>query len=140
MSTDDWEADRVALEARTLSLSELLARRRLVLRADLLRPLAHWITPEAEARRFDTRFFAARVPAGQVCRVAGTEADSRLWVRPADALADGLALMPPTRAVLEDLARFDDVAGSLSAPRSIRTVLPRVEVGADGVVRLAERG
>ena len=140
VSTDDWEADRVALEARTLSLSELLARRRLVLRADLLRPLAHWITPEAEARRFDTRFFAARVPAGQVCRVAGTEADSRLWVRPADALADGLALMPPTRAVLEDLARFDDVAGSLAAPRSIRTVLPRVEVGADGVVRLAERG
>ncbi len=137
VSTDEWEAERGALEAREQSLSELLARRGLVLRADLLRPLAHWITPEAEARRFDTRFFAARVPAGQVCRWAGSEADARSWTRPAEALADGRALMPPTRAVLEDLAAFPDVDAALAAEREIRTVLPRVVVGDDGSVRLA---
>jgi hypothetical protein len=43
---------------------QLLARRGLLLRADLLRPCAHWITPEVEPERFDTRFFVARLPAG----------------------------------------------------------------------------
>jgi glyoxylase-like metal-dependent hydrolase (beta-lactamase superfamily II) len=48
VSSDEWEEERRALEAREQSLSELLARRGLVLRADLLRPLAHWITPEVD--------------------------------------------------------------------------------------------
>jgi 8-oxo-dGTP pyrophosphatase MutT (NUDIX family) len=125
VSGDDWEAEREALEAREQSLSQLLERRNLVLRADLLRPLAHWITPEAEPRRFDTRFFLAAMPAGQLCRDVGGEADTRVWVRPADALGSGLMLMPPTRSVLVDLARFDDVAGALAAERQVPTVLPR---------------
>ena len=134
VSTDDWEAERVALEAREQSLSELLARRGLVLRADLLRPLAHWITPEVESKRFDTRFFVARVPQGQVCRDAGSEADQRLWVRPAEALSSGLGIMPPTAAVLTDLAEHDDVDAALAAPREIRTVLPKLLVGDDDAV------
>jgi 8-oxo-dGTP pyrophosphatase MutT (NUDIX family) len=142
VSTDEWEAERTALEAREQSLSDLLERRRLVLRTDLLRPLAHWITPEVEPKRFDTRFFVARVPAGQTCRDVGTEADRRLWVRPADALAaaasDGLTLMPPTLAALEDLAGHADVEASLAAPRTLRTVLPRAVVDADGEVRLVD--
>ena len=136
VSTDEWEAERAALEAREHSLSELLVRRRLVLRADLLRPLAHWITPEVEAKRFDTRFFAARMPAGQVCRDAGSEADLRQWVRPADALSRGLTLMRPTLAVLRELAAYDDVDSALAAERTIRTVLPRVVVDDDGRARL----
>lgn len=135
VSTDAWEAERAALEARRQSLSELLARRGLVLRADLLRPLAHWVTPEVEDRRFDTRFFAARLPQGQICREVGTEADLRLWVRPADALAQGLRLMSPTVAVLQDLAAHDDVEAALAADRRIRRVLPRV-VLEDREVRL----
>ena len=136
VSTDEWEAERAALEAREHSLSELLSRRRLVVRADLLRPLAHWITPAAEAKRFDTRFFAARMPAGQVCREVGTEADSRVWVRPKDALEQGLTLMAPTLAVLRDLAAYDDVEASLAAERTIRTVQPHFVVDEDGDVRL----
>ncbi len=142
VSTDEWEAERTALEARESSLSELLERRGLVLRADLLRPLAHWITPEVEPKRFDTRFFLARMPAGQVCREVGTEADRRLWIRPVDALAaartDGLTLMPPTLAVLEDLAAHADVEACLAAPRRLRTVLPRAVVADDGEVRLVD--
>ena len=134
VSTDDWEAERVALEAREQTLSELLARRGLVLRADLLRPLAHWITPEAEPKRFDTRFFLAELPAGQVCRDAGTEADSRLWVRPQDALDRGLAMMPPTESALRDVASAPDVAAALAAPRTISPVMPTFVLGEDGLV------
>ena len=134
VSTDEWEAERVALEAREQSLSQLLERRGLVLRADLLRPLAHWITPEVESKRFDTRFFVARVPQGQVCREVGSEADSRLWVRPDDALDRRLGMLPPTAAVLRELAAFDDVDAALTAPREIRTVLPKLLVGDDDSV------
>ncbi len=135
VSTDEWEAERAALEAREHSLSELLSRRSLVLRADLLRPLAHWITPEVETKRFDTRFFVARMPAGQVCRDAGSEADERLWVRPQDALQQGLNLMPPTLAVLQDLASHDDVEAALAAERTISTVMPRLVVADDGTLQ-----
>jgi 8-oxo-dGTP pyrophosphatase MutT (NUDIX family) len=138
VSTDEWEAERAALEAREQSLSQLLTRRRLVLRADLLRPLAHWITPEVETKRFDTRFFLAQMPAGQVCREVGTEADVRQWLRPADALRQGLSLMPPTVAVLRDLAAHADVDAALAAERELRTVLPRVVVDDDGDVRLVD--
>jgi 8-oxo-dGTP pyrophosphatase MutT (NUDIX family) len=134
VSTDDWEAERVALEGREQSLSELLARRALVLRADLLRPLAHWVTPEVESKRFDTRFFVARVPEGQVCREAGSEADQRLWVRPQSALDGQLGMLPPTAAVLADLAGHADVDAALGAPREIRTVLPKLLVGDDDSV------
>ena len=134
VSSDEWEAEREALEGRKHSLSELLARRGLVLRADLLRPLAHWITPEVEPKRFDTRFFVAEVPAGQVCRHVGSEADSRVWVRPQDALDQRLHMLPPTAAVLADLAAHPDVRSALAAEREISPVMPKLRVEDDGSV------
>jgi 8-oxo-dGTP pyrophosphatase MutT (NUDIX family) len=136
VSTDEWEGERVALEGRQHSLSELLSRRGLVLRSDLLRPLAHWITPEVEPKRFDTRFFLARLPAGQVTRAAGTEADQRVWLRPGDALEQGLTMLPPTRAVLTELSSYDDVDAALAAPRAISPVLPKLLVEDDRLVFL----
>jgi len=140
VSTDEWEAERTALEAREQSLSELLARRGLVLRADLLRPLAHWITPEVEPKRFDTRFFLAELPTGQVCREAGSEADQRLWARPADALADGLRMMPPTAAALEQVRDAPDVAAALAVPRRLTPVMPVLELDEDGRTVLRHPG
>jgi hypothetical protein len=67
-----------------------------------------------------------------VAREVGGEADQRVWVRPADALEQGLRMMPPTVAVLEDLARFDDVAAALEAPRAVAPVLPRLVVDGAG--------
>ncbi|HWG92830.1 MAG TPA: NUDIX hydrolase [Mycobacteriales bacterium] len=134
VSSAEWEAERVALEAREQSLTELLARRSLVLRADLLSPLAHWITPEVEPRRFDTRFFVAEVPAGQVPRDVGGEAVERRWVRPADALQQGLVMLPPTAAALSDLAAHADVAAALRAERTVRPVLPKLVVHDDDSV------
>jgi 8-oxo-dGTP pyrophosphatase MutT (NUDIX family) len=140
VSTDEWEAERVALEAREQSLSQLLVRRGLVLRSDLLSYLAHWITPEVEPKRFDTRFFLAEMPGGQIARHVGGEADQRAWVRPQDALDQRLRMMPPTAAVLADLARFDDVAGALAAPREVLPVLPKLVVGDDDEVAFVVPG
>jgi 8-oxo-dGTP pyrophosphatase MutT (NUDIX family) len=130
VSTDEWEAERVALEAHEQSLSQLLARRGLVLRADLLRPMAHWITPEIEKRRFDTRFFLAALPAGQVCREAGNEADHSVWVKPS-ATGD-LPLLLPTVTALKTVADLPDVATGLTRPWEFETIRPVLEITDDG--------
>ena len=131
-SGDDWEADRQALLDRSQSLAELLARRGLVLRGDLLRPWAHWITPEIEERRYDTRFFVAALPAGQRTRDVSTESDRVTWMRPAEAVAGGRAgempMLPPTLVTLTELAAYDSVAEVLAARRDIRPRLPEARL------------
>lgn len=133
-TTTAWEAERVALETREQSLCELLSRRALVLRADLLRPLARWITPEVEPKRFDTRFFLAKVPPGQVCRAVGGEADERLWVRPRDALQRRLPMLPATALTLHQLAGGHAVSDLFMARREIRPLMPRLIPRDDGTV------
>ena len=140
VSSDEWEAERVALEAREQSLSQLLARRGLVLRADLLRPFAHWITPEVEPKRFDTRFFLAEMPSGQVCRDVGGEADERLWVRPADALAQELQMLPPTQDSLRRLADYPSVEKALADEREVHLVAPKLVVLPDDSVKFVVPG
>jgi 8-oxo-dGTP pyrophosphatase MutT (NUDIX family) len=134
-SGPDWEADRTALLDRSLSLAQLLARRGLVLRSDLLRPWARWITPVTEARRYDTRFFAAELPPGQRTRDVGGEAEQVAWTRPAEAIraarARELFLLPPTAACLAGLAGYPDVTAALGAGHSMRPVIPAV-VQVDG--------
>jgi 8-oxo-dGTP pyrophosphatase MutT (NUDIX family) len=134
-SGTDWEADRTALLDRSLSLAELLGRRGLVLRSDLLCPWARWITPPSEARRYDTRFFAAALPPGQRTRDVGGEAEQVAWTRPAEAIraarARELFLLPPTATCLAGLASYPDVTAALSAEHSMRPVTPAV-VRADG--------
>ncbi len=110
---------------------------------ELLLPWSRWITPEFEPRRFDTWFFVALLPAGQQARDISGEADRTLWITPADALAGWaageLAMLPPTVSTLRDLAayrRVVDVVAASAGRDAARPVLPRVEVGADGVARL----
>jgi 8-oxo-dGTP pyrophosphatase MutT (NUDIX family) len=140
VSSDEWEAERVALEAREQSMSQLLERRGLVLRTDLLRPFAHWITPEIEPKRFDTRFFLAELPAGQVCREVGGEADSRVWARPRDAVDQGLRMLPPTHNSLLQLADYPDVRSALDDPREVTLVAPKLVVLPDDTVKFVVPG
>jgi len=126
----DWEQDRLALLDRSLSLAELLTRRSLVLRSDLLRPWSRWITPVVEPRRFDARFFAAALPAGQRTRDVGGEASAVTWIEPAAALAAGrrgeIQLWPPTAVSLAELASYPDVGAALSSPRQVLPRIPEV--------------
>jgi 8-oxo-dGTP pyrophosphatase MutT (NUDIX family) len=129
-TSEDWEADRRSLLDRSVSLGELLTRRGLVLRADLLRPWSRWITPVVEPRRFDTRFFAAALPPGQRTRDVGGEASEVTWVQPTDALAAGrrgeIRLFPPTMVSLAELAESTDVDTVLSGPRRVAPIIPEV--------------
>ncbi|MGN9766752.1 NUDIX hydrolase [Micromonospora sp. SD12] len=142
VSGDDWEADRVALEQRRGGFADLLARRGLTLRSDLLLPWSRWITPEFEPRRFDTYFFVALLPEGQRTRDVSGEADHTLWARPADALsraeAGELTMLPPTLVSLSQVAAGGDLAGvaRAAATRDAATpVTPRLDEPDDGEPR-----
>jgi len=136
---DEWEADRQALVDRTLSLTEMLDRRGLVLRADLLAPWAHWITPEFEPRRYDTRFFVAALPAGQKTRDVSGESDDVTWLGPREAAelvdAGEMAMLPPTYVSCSEIAAYQTVQQVLAASREreIRSILPRTRIEGDTV-------
>jgi 8-oxo-dGTP pyrophosphatase MutT (NUDIX family) len=122
--------EREELVARRRTLDEVLAAAGRTLDADLIRPWARWITPEASPRRYDTAFFVAAVPDGQEADAHTTEAVEATWWTPADALAgaerDELALMYPTLTALEELARYPDSAAVLAAAdeRVIEPITP----------------
>lgn len=128
--TSGYGEVRQGLVDRELSFAEFLAGEQLVLRADLVRPWANWITPPEEPRRYDTRFFVAALPQGQVADGVTTEADETGWQTPEEAIADWRSgrrgLLPPTWVTLTEIGAFATVAQALAAQRTIAPVVPRV--------------
>jgi hypothetical protein len=104
---------------------------------------SHWITPSAEPKRFDTRFFVARVPPGQVASADLSELTEHAWVEAARATAaleqGEIRLVPPTLLTLEDLAdchrRHSSLGAMLAAEAGRETppVMPRIELSSDAV-------
>ncbi len=119
---------RGRLERRDLSLGTFLAEANLVLRADLLRPWANWITPVVEERRYDTRFFVAVLPTGQRADGATSEAHEVAWRTPAESLRRWRAgedvLLPPTWSQLVALGEFGSTADILAADPIIEPIQP----------------
>ena len=86
-------------------------------------PFARWITPSAEPKRFDARFFVAALPAGaDEARHDGAETVDALWATAGELLArhqrGELKLPPPTLCNLEELAPLADVAAVLAWARA----------------------
>lgn len=105
------------------------------LTGDALVPWSRWITPEFEARRFDTWFFVAALPAGADPQDVSGEADRVAWLDPAD--PGDLPMLPPTRVTLRELAAYPDIAAVLAADRdAARPVIPQIVTGPDGVARI----
>jgi glyoxylase-like metal-dependent hydrolase (beta-lactamase superfamily II)/8-oxo-dGTP pyrophosphatase MutT (NUDIX family) len=98
---------------------------------------SHWLTPPGQPKRFDTRFFAALAPAGQVADPDRGETVELMWLAPRAALhaAAGLKLLPVTRRTLEELLPFETAAQALAASaarREVPLVMPRRALGARG--------
>lgn len=96
--------------------------------ADLV-PLAHWVTPEFEPRRYDTRFFIARMPDGQQAVHDDHETTALAWLTPDAALdrclAGDIMLPPPTWTTLKWLARSSTIADAVA--EAIRTTIVRIQ-------------
>lgn len=133
-----WHERRMALTRHEIALADVLAEEGLVLRADLLAYRAHWVTPVFEPRRYDTRFFAAVVPEGQVPDDLTSEAEHADWADPAATLAaferGEVLMLPPTRVCLEELAAAASPAVLSADLPDVPRVLPELTVDGDGLV------
>ena len=127
-----YRDQRAALANNSLSFADFLRTEKLVLRADLLRPWANWVTPKEErTRRYDTYFFVGALPEGQRADGDNTESDRAFWSTPQNALddfADGRSfLLPPTWTQLDSL-KGRTVAEVLAVKRRIESVEPHLAV------------
>lgn len=93
---------------RAAAVRELHEEANVRITIDDLRPFAHWVTPENEIRRFDTRFFLARMPDGQTAKHDDGETTALEWLSPREAIdrfnRRELLLPPPTYTSIRQLA------------------------------------
>jgi 8-oxo-dGTP pyrophosphatase MutT (NUDIX family) len=131
---DDDSVRALSADLRKLGAAafpRLLASRGLTLDASALVPFGRWVTPEAEARRFDARFFLLRRPPGQQGSADLHEVTRGFWSRPTELIhrfhAGEVFLAPPTLRLLELLEPLASVADALSlaAKQSLLSVCPR---------------
>jgi 8-oxo-dGTP pyrophosphatase MutT (NUDIX family) len=107
---------------RMAAVRELQEEAGVYLTVDDLHPFAHWVTPEIESRRFDTRFFLARMPDGQQAMHDDSEMTALEWLSPQEAIARferrELLLPPPTWTSLRQLAKRSSIDDVLRWTRS----------------------
>jgi 8-oxo-dGTP pyrophosphatase MutT (NUDIX family) len=100
---------RELLQEGKINICEIVQKEGLLFALDQLHYYAHWITPEAQSQRFDTRFFLTRFPSGQEASHDQKETTAGIWITPKKALEENLRgdliLSPPTLKTLEDLSR-----------------------------------
>jgi len=133
------DALRNELMADEIGFAQALERLRCRLDGGAVEYLAHWITPEPEPRRYDTRFFAAKVRPGATSVVDPREMTDAVWLTPVAALrrhqAGSLPMVFPTIRTLQDLKAFDSVDAVLAdlRGRRIPTIMPRLVVTPTGI-------
>jgi len=131
---------RRAVDTGERRLVEICADEHLTLAVDSMHYFSHWITPEGNHRRYDTRFFVGRAPEGQVPLHDDREVIANLWIRPVDALARHRAgqfeMIFPTIRTLQALERFasaDDLLAAAAAIGEVPTILPRIVADQGGM-------
>lgn len=126
-----------------------LERRGLVLDLGALEYWSHWITPRFEPKRFDTRFFLARAPHGQIAEHDRVEITDQVWITPRAALEAAedkrMLLIYPTINNLEQMVEAggpdpDDLVAAAAAREHVPTVLPHFEELPDGGWKVVHPG
>jgi 8-oxo-dGTP pyrophosphatase MutT (NUDIX family) len=131
-------ADRPALDAQDLALGDFLTKHDLRLALDRITPWSHWITPVFAPRRYDTWFYVAALPDGQVADADSGETAEMIWIRPQAAVdaaeAGDRSLYLATRLNLLELIPFSTVNDVLGHARDkdIRVAQPERVKAADG--------
>jgi 8-oxo-dGTP pyrophosphatase MutT (NUDIX family) len=121
------------------TLRELLASRGLALDLAALHPFARWVTPVAESRRYDTRFFLFVASGSLEGAHDDHETTASFWALPGQVLgrflAGQLQLAPPTHRTLEILAAARDTNDALAGAHRacLEPVCPRLVTQRDTV-------
>ena len=121
-----------------MSWHGLLQENTLTVAVDRLVYFSHWITPPSVPRRFDTRFFLAALPVGEVAIADTEETIAGEWVDPSEAMAKQVVgewlMIDPTLRSLEALAAYKSVDEALTEVGAERHVLAwKPELGKQGM-------
>lgn len=127
-----FAAHRAACQKANPAFFTMLREEGLTLATERLTYFAHWITPEEQPLRFDTRFFAAEAP-GQEPEVDGHEIVALRWSTPAEVFEalrrKEITLRLPTIKNLELLQQAGTRTGEILSAlrdRAVPTIRPRV--------------
>ena len=125
---------RKQLNNKEISFKDICISESLRLRTNNIVPCAHWITPAIEPKRFDTRFFLAKVNAKQLASHDGFELTESFWIKPKDALVklkEGkMNMILPTISNIEQLAEFSSAFEAFNyfkglGNNAIKSILPK---------------
>lgn len=115
-------AERSASEGGAHAFAALLRERGLTADTGRLEALARWITPAAESRRYDTRFYILPLPDQQQGSHDRHETTDSFWATPAEVLgrweAGEFFLAPPTTRTLQILSPAADIASAMAIARA----------------------
>ncbi len=154
-STPEWMRAREAVADQEKSFTDVLAKRGLSVRTDLLKPLVNWLSPDFAHRRFNTRYFAATIPLNQQPSLLASKGIWARWVcvrkviadRGTTALGDevgqpntvgltlGQLLVPGSEIMLEKMAAANGCIAYLSYKRKAHAYQPAL-VEEDGRLML----
>ncbi len=126
-----FAAERAAVNAGTRRFLDLCREEHLRLGVGDIHYFAHWITPRGVPRRYDTRFFVAAAPPGQIAAHSAGETIAEVWISPHDALARHRAgeieVIFPTIRNLQAIGRFATSAELLIAAEQASSAVPAIE-------------
>ncbi len=122
----------IRIRKNPIELRSWLAERKDRLSLSSMIPFARWLTPTAESRRFDTRFFMLRAHADWNASHDAHETVDSFWATPRSILdrfiRKEIQLLPPTHRTIEWLSahsKVDDaIAGALQ--NDLRVICPEL--------------
>ena len=134
------EVLRARLNAGEESFLDLAHDQEWRLAVDRMHYWAHWITPEDQPKRYDTRFFLATAPPGQTAAHDDGELVESAWVTPQEAIdksesKEWMVIFPTLRNLMT-LTSFASAAEAEEAGRrrgQVETLQPRIVRRAGGI-------
>ncbi|MFW2380486.1 MAG: NUDIX hydrolase [Acidimicrobiales bacterium] len=119
-------ADRIRQDAHCFA--DLVDNHSLRFDCSLIQEVAQFVTPLGPPRRFDARFFVARMPEGQEATHDDGEVVDTQWVRAGEALErferGEFNMISPTVRMLDSLVAFESVEQVMAVAAQRRDYLP----------------
>jgi len=118
MQAREWMKAREAINEGDCRFADILGRRGLGVRTDLIKSLSRWRTPDFAHRRFDTHYFAVAQPVNQEPSILASKGVWGQWCWAAQEIAD------------RDSTRLgDEVGQSNTVGRTLsELVVPAIEI------------
>lgn len=157
LNTNENMSSRVAIASQSKDFNQFLSKRNLKLRADLLKPVARWQSPDYFHKRYDVHYFAAAVPVGQKPTLLEGKGIWGQWMSAQELLdqrnttvfGDAIGqpdtvgktleelVNPGVLCVLESIAKAPSAIAFLSKKRVIDVKKPETKMSENGTCYLA---